>query len=200
MRLSSLLLFSLFIPLAHASDEVVAHYGQQPILRSQLGEDAASAGDKLRELTILPAITTYLREHRSEWMPDEATLARAEAAFQRSRACVPYPTPEYDQPEILRFVVSALIAGTLAEGYIYRNFGGERLLFQQTGVETFDAKFRLAQQLESKGVFRISDPKLRAAAYDYWTRDQSSALLTKADPDSFNPERVFRTCSNDATS
>ena len=200
MRLSCLLLFSLFIPLAHASDEVVAHYGQQPILRSQLGEDAASAGEKLRELTILPAIDAYMRAHRSEWLPDEATLVRAEAAFQRSRACIPYPTPLYDKPETVRFVVSALIVGAMAQGYVHRNHGGGRLRFYPSGTEAFDANHRLAQELEAGGDFRIHDPALRTAAYDYWKEDQSNRLLPDPGPDAFDPEEIFLTCTEDATS
>lgn len=56
------------------------------------------------------------------------------------------------------------------ERYLYKEFGGGRIIHQQLGPEALDARYQLLLSLEKQGKFTISDPKLRKLAYDYWER------------------------------
>jgi hypothetical protein len=56
------------------------------------------------------------------------------------------------------------------EMYLYRNYGGGRIIHQQFGPEALDARRKLLQELEKAGKFEITDPELRKLAYDYWER------------------------------
>jgi hypothetical protein len=53
--------------------------------------------------------------------------------------------------------------------HFYKQYGGGRLLWQQRGVEAFDAMHKWLIQQEKNGLFKISDPKMREAFYSYWT-------------------------------
>jgi hypothetical protein len=61
--------------------------------------------------------------------------------------------------------------------HLYKKYGGGRLLFQQAGVEAFDANRKWLESLEAAGKFKITDPKLRSSLYEYWTRDQGSWII-----------------------
>lgn len=56
------------------------------------------------------------------------------------------------------------------ELYLYRNYGGGRIIHQQFGPEALDARRKLLLELEQAGKFQIIDPDLRKLAYDYWER------------------------------
>ncbi len=56
------------------------------------------------------------------------------------------------------------------EMYLYRNYGGGRIIHQQLGPEALDARRKLLIELEQAGKFQITDPELRKLAYDYWER------------------------------
>ncbi len=56
------------------------------------------------------------------------------------------------------------------ELYLYRNYGGGRIIHQQLGPEALDARRKLLLELEQAGKFQIIDPELRKLAYDYWER------------------------------
>ena len=61
--------------------------------------------------------------------------------------------------------------------HLYKKYGGGRLLFQQAGVEAFDATRKWLESLEAAGKFKITDPKLRASLYEYWARDQGPWII-----------------------
>jgi hypothetical protein len=61
--------------------------------------------------------------------------------------------------------------------HLYKKYGGGRLLFQQAGLEAFDANRKWLESLEAAGKFKITDPKLRSTLYEYWTRDQSPWII-----------------------
>jgi hypothetical protein len=52
--------------------------------------------------------------------------------------------------------------------HFYDRFGGGRVLWQQAGLEAFDAYRRWLESEEQKGNFKITDPKLRQSFYRYW--------------------------------
>jgi hypothetical protein len=186
----------LFPALVRADDPVVAHYGAEEIQRSQLGEDREeAAGEKLRELVLERALGDYLKAHREQWWPGEAEMERAIAAYRHARACLPYELPP-EEPETERFVATYLIAQQMAQRWLWREFGGGRLLFQQAGIEAFDATHALLRKLEADEVFQIHDPALRAAAYDYWTRDQHGLIVESEAERALDPEQVFVSCND----
>ncbi|HTN00435.1 MAG TPA: hypothetical protein VL132_01080, partial [Planctomycetaceae bacterium] len=60
--------------------------------------------------------------------------------------------------------------------HLYENYGGGRILWQQAGLEAFDAMHRWMEAQEKAGVFKITDAALRARLYEYWTRDHGPFL------------------------
>ncbi|MFO0883663.1 MAG: hypothetical protein U0894_05655 [Pirellulales bacterium] len=62
--------------------------------------------------------------------------------------------------------------------HLYDKFGGGRILWQQAGLEAFDAMHKWLESMEAAGEFKISDPKLRATFYEYWTTMKHGAFLT----------------------
>lgn len=65
--------------------------------------------------------------------------------------------------------------------HLYDNFGGGRILWQQAGIEAFDATRRWMEAQEKAGHFKLSDPILRGEVFDYWTKDHGSFLIDDAD-------------------
>jgi len=61
--------------------------------------------------------------------------------------------------------------------HLYDQYGGGRILFQQFGLEAFDAMHRFIKEQEKQGHFKINDPKLRKALYAYWTNQEGSYAL-----------------------
>jgi len=73
--------------------------------------------------------------------------------------------------------------------HLYYQYGGGRVLWQQAGLEAFDAMHRWLTEHEEKGDFKITDPELRAKFYEYWTTMRHGAFLSKEkgkiDPQAF---------------
>ncbi|QDU80329.1 hypothetical protein Pla110_20560 [Polystyrenella longa] len=67
--------------------------------------------------------------------------------------------------------------------HLYDEFGGGRVMWQQRGVEAFDATHNLIKQFEEEKQFEVFDPKVREELYHYWTREDSPFLTA-------DPERV----------
>jgi hypothetical protein len=61
--------------------------------------------------------------------------------------------------------------------HLYLNYGGGRILWQQSGLEAFDATHHWLMQQEQAGRFRIADDDLRTAFYAYWTTLDHGAFL-----------------------
>lgn len=62
--------------------------------------------------------------------------------------------------------------------HLYDKYGGGRILWQQAGQEAFDATRMWLESLEQAGEFKITDPKLRATTYEYWTTMKHGSFLT----------------------
>lgn len=62
--------------------------------------------------------------------------------------------------------------------HLYDRYGGGRILWQQAGVESFDACRTWLEDNERRGEFRITDRKLRSTFYEYWTTMNHGAFLT----------------------
>ena len=63
-----------------------------------------------------------------------------------------------------------MVANWKLQRHLYQEYGGGRVLWQQAGLEAFDAMHTWLKQREKRGDFTISDPLLHAQFYAYWTR------------------------------
>ncbi len=80
-----------------------------------------------------------------------------------------------------RFFAMFLLAGWKFERHLYDKFGGGRVLWQQAGLEAFDATRKWLASEERSGHFKITDPKLRADFYHYWSRHHDFMLTSEAE-------------------
>ena len=62
-----------------------------------------------------------------------------------------------------------MVANWKLQRHLYKNYGGGRILWQQAGLEAFDAMHSWLKQREKEGDFSISDPALHDQFYAYWT-------------------------------
>ena len=63
--------------------------------------------------------------------------------------------------------------------HIYLKYGGGRILFQQAGLESFDATHKWIESLEEAGKFKITDPKLRSVLFHYYTAQNHGSFLSR---------------------
>ena len=61
--------------------------------------------------------------------------------------------------------------------HLYDKYGGGRILWQQFGIEAFDAMHKWLQAQEEAKEFTISDPSLRKMFYAYWTTHNHGSFL-----------------------
>ncbi len=61
--------------------------------------------------------------------------------------------------------------------HLYNEYGGGRILWQQAGLEAFDATHKWLKAQEKSGAFKITDPKLRSVFYKYWTTQNHGSFL-----------------------
>lgn len=151
-----------------------------PVYRDQLtGSTDAERSDSARDLLIAPALREYFQAHQAALTPSDADVARVVAAMEAARACEPESMKANPMTaETRAFVARFLLAGRNVLRHAHERFGGGRLMFQQAGVEAFDATRRLIEHLEAQGRIRFDDPSVRALAYDYWTRDHGAWLIS----------------------
>jgi len=63
--------------------------------------------------------------------------------------------------------------------HLYDTYGGGRILWQQGGLEAYDANRKWLEDLEAKGEFQITDETLRTLFYKYWNSQDGSPFLTE---------------------
>ena len=102
-------------------------------------------------------------ERRSEL---ESEKAIADAAFEMLN------TPHW--------IERTLVEHWKFERHLYDNYGGGRILWQQLGMEAFDAMHNWLKSQEEQGHFKITDPHLHKAFYRYW-RDQHHDFMIDAE-------------------
>lgn len=88
--------------------------------------------------------------------------------------------------------------------HLYLTYGKGRILWQQAGIEAFDAMHRWLQDREKQGDFSIDDPQLHSQFYAYWTTQKHGSFLTgdqkrireflkpKWVPEKGNTKRLFK--------
>ncbi len=70
-----------------------------------------------------------------------------------------------------------LLGSWKVQRHLYLNYGGGKILWQQSGLEAFDATYQWLTQQEQAGAFAIADEDLRTAFYAYWTTFAHGAFL-----------------------
>jgi hypothetical protein len=181
------------------SDRLVGYVGQQAIHESQItGTDEREREQSLRRLFIGPAIKAHLEPFRSQWQLTEGEIQELILAYRESRPCSP-PPPGPMPPDFERMFAKHIGENTKRQRFIYEHNGGGRLLFQQAGIEAFDATLSLILKLEKEGAFTISDPKLRTQALKYWLSDhQADDLLPDPGADqAFKLDTLIPKCPRD---
>lgn len=76
----------------------------------------------------------------------------------------------------------ALVTHWKFERHLYDNYGGGRILWQQIGLEAFDAMHNWLKSQEDHGHFKITDPQLHRSFYRYW-RDMHHDFLISTEGD-----------------
>ena len=80
-----------------------------------------------------------------------------------------------------QFFASFLLNNWKLQRHFYARYGGGRVLWQQAGLEAFDAYRKWLESEEQKGSFRITDPKLRTAFYHYWKKSHVPFMIEDED-------------------
>jgi hypothetical protein len=85
-----------------------------------------------------------------------------------------------------RFFARFMLGNWKFQRHLYDKYGGGRILWQQAGLEAFDAMHEWLKAHEKKGDFKITNPQLRDQFYHYWTRDHGPFVLK--DPEAIRAE------------
>jgi hypothetical protein len=160
----------------------VGQVAGQPVYADQItGDNSQARADSARALFMAPTLRAWVRDQAGNMRPTAVEKERAEAAIAAYAACSGngYALPE--DPALKDGVLGMLLGNVKLQKRLYDAYGGGRLLFQQAGVEAFDATRRMLEAREADGAFAITDPAIRTLAYDYWTRDHGAFMIT--DPD-----------------
>ncbi len=182
---------------AHAERRQVGHVQGVPVFADQVqGASEKERAESVRGLFMAPIIRDYAMEHIEKFRITDAEASRMIERIEEFSACSGngYELPK--DAEQKRFVINFIGSGIKAQRLLHENFGGGRLLFQQAGVEAFDATHQLLRQSEAAGRFAITEPTLHALAYDYWTRDHGGFIID--DPaqiqDALDLDTVISSC------
>jgi|JI10StandDraft_1071094.scaffolds.fasta_scaffold00189_9 hypothetical protein len=84
---------------------------------------------------------------------------------------------QLDQQPPSRETVKFILTYWKYQNVLYKKYNGGRLLWQQMGIEAFDATRVLLETAEKKGRFKILAPKIRDEFYFYWTKQNHGAFL-----------------------
>ena len=180
-----------------AQDAVVGEVLGKPVhaseIRAATEQERASS---LRAVLVSPAIGAYLKAHEAETSLTEAESEAIIDSYNAYRQCAPESGLAELKPPFDRFLAQMIGGNTKAQRFIYLNHGRGRVLFQQAGMEAFDATYRLILQLEKDGDIRFASPEDRALALSYWTTQEHSSFLLP-DPgidEAFRLEGLMREC------
>ena len=148
------------------------------VYADQIVGEGQTRADRAREVFMAPVLREWMRRHADTARPTSAEKQRAEAAIASYAACSGNGYALPDEPAQKEAVLTMLIGNVKLQKRLHDTYGGGRLLFQQAGVEAFDATRRMLESREAEGGFSITDPDVRALAYDYWTRDHGAFMIT----------------------
>jgi hypothetical protein len=89
-----------------------------------------------------------------------------------------------------RMMAERLLPAWKLQRHLYDHFGGGRILWQQFGVEAFDATRKWVENEERNGRLKFHDPHVRDAVYLYWTVSHGAFLTDdpkRIDEEFLNP-------------
>ncbi len=70
-----------------------------------------------------------------------------------------------------------LLSGWKYYRFLYDNYGGGRVIWEQEGLVAFDAMLKWLQVHEKRGDFKITDPMLHEVFYSYWKNNENSPFF-----------------------
>lgn len=183
---------------APVQDRVVGLVDGKPVLESQIkGSTDSEREASLRDLFVRPAVSAYLEASRTQWQLTEPEIDQLVGAYRESLKCTP-PPPGPVPPDFERMFARFIGANLKVQGFIYDNNGRGRVLFQQAGVEAFDATRNLLFRLEKEGRIVFNDPAIRHATLRYWLDGQQTGLLEAPGPETaFKLDRALVKCPGD---
>ena len=164
----------------------VGQVNGQAVYADQIaGRDPQGKAESARDLFMRPVIRTWVKQHFEQFKLTPKESGELAERIREYAACSHngYTLPE--DPTARTIVLQGLGGNIRLQKALYDGFGGGRLLFQQGGIEAYDATRKFLEQKEAAGAISFSDPQVRALAYDYWTNDRSGIFLS-------GPEQVSR--------
>jgi hypothetical protein len=124
------------------------------------------------------------REHHNGLMervrsnPDLSRFGdQLEADFSREEDAQKSAVEDAESSAAERDVLRLLAANWKFQRHLYNQYGGGRLIWQQLGVEAYDATQSWLQAEERLLHFEIYDPDLRASFYKAWNSQAATALI-----------------------
>lgn len=100
----------------------------------------------------------------------------ARVALQRDKALLE-EILELRKMGLGKEIVVLIVSNWKFQRHLYDNYGGGRVLWQQGGVEAFDATHKWLEEREKAGNFKFIDEKLRLKFYSYWTTQYHGPYL-----------------------
>lgn len=164
---------------AQARKQVGQVKGQAVYADQIVGKTAQDQAEAARNLFMRPIVQGWARQHAAQFKLSAEETTRLADDIRAYAACSGngYTLPE--NPAMRDKILQGLGGNIKLQKALYDAFGGGRVLFQQGGVEAFDATRKLLEQKEAAGEFAITDPQVRQLAYAYWTRDHGPMMLSE---------------------
>lgn len=144
-----------------------------------VGKDDQERAESARNLFMRPVVHEWVKQHFEQF---KLTTKESEDLAESIREYAVCSNNGYVLPEdaMARTIVLQGLGGNVKlQKALYDAFGGGRVLFQQGGVEAYDATRKFLEQKEAAGTISFVDPQIRALAYDYWINDHSGMLLSE---------------------
>lgn len=146
---------------------------------------------KVSEAEIEQAAKYFTQRHAEEMALEAPALreklaeltAKVEAAPANTAERRTFETQRADIELLLeqqppsRETIKFILTHWKYQNVLYKKYNGGRLLWQQMGIEAFDATRVLLETAEKKGRFKIYEPKIRDEFYFYWTKQNHGAFL-----------------------
>lgn len=158
-----------------------------PLMQAYYADHQQEFQPTAQEIEVVTAY--FVRKHQETVGENQANMQAQLDAITQKLTRTDLPEDERTELEIQRDMLVAqlqppgpqfaewLLGSWKFQRHLYLNYGGGRILWQQTGLEAFDATYRWLTQQEQAGAFTITDEELRTAFYAYWTTLDHDAFL-----------------------
>lgn len=159
----------------------------QPLMHAYYADHQQELQPTAQEIKIVTAY--FVRKHQEAISENQTEMQAQLDAIRHKLTQVNLPEDERTELEIQRDMLAGqlqppgreyvewLLGSWKFQRHLYLHYGGGRILWQQSGLEAFDATHHWLMQQEQAGRFRITDDELRTAFYAYWTTLDHGAFL-----------------------